>query len=266
MTENTYIVRVEDNNKVKLNHIDAKEPIFNDCWNKIGVMGDRSCGELKKVIHCYECSVYASVGDSLLEREPPADYLEDWRKIIIQGETSVGDHIANTKGTVVHLTQAISIVIFSLGNEILAMPVHMLQEITYPCVIQTLPHRSNELFLGLVNIRGEILLCVSLHNLLDIQLHQDNPQGLINSKDNSTVKPVNAQRMIVFGEGENKWVFPVDMVHGIFRFQLNELHDTPVVITKSEESYTKGIIYWEGKKVKYLDCELLVYTLTQKIT
>jgi hypothetical protein len=29
-------------------------PTLNDCWNQIGVMGDRTCGELKTVIHCPE--------------------------------------------------------------------------------------------------------------------------------------------------------------------------------------------------------------------
>lgn len=71
--------------------------------------------------------------------------------------------------------------------------------------------------------------------------------------------------MIVAGQGEDKWVFPVDEVHGIFRFHLNELQDVPVVITKSEEAYTKGIISWEGKQVNYLDSDLLFYTLNHKI-
>ena len=46
---------------------------------------------------------------------------------------------------------------------------------------------------------------------------------------------------------------------------LNELQEAPVVITKSEEGYTKGIVYWEGQKVNYLDSDLLFYTLNQKI-
>ncbi|NEN98182.1 MAG: chemotaxis protein CheW, partial [Moorea sp. SIO3I7] len=30
----------------------SNQPIFNDCWNQIGVTGDRSCPELKTFIHC----------------------------------------------------------------------------------------------------------------------------------------------------------------------------------------------------------------------
>ena len=160
---------------------------------------------------------------------------------------------------------AISIIIFQLGNEKLGLPVRMLQEVTHPCIIQPLPHRSNELFLGLVNIRGETLLCASLQSLLHIQSTQENINKKPDQETNSTTKPINPQRMIVAGQGEDKWVFPVDEVHGIFRFHLNELQDAPVVITKSEAGYTKGIVYWENKKVNYLDSDLLFYTLNHKI-
>ncbi|WP_407891839.1 chemotaxis protein CheW, partial [Scytonema sp. NUACC26] len=141
-----------------------------------------------------------------------------------------------------------------LCNARLAFPVGILQEVTHPCVIQPLPHRSNELFLGLVNIRGETLLCASLSYLLNLQ-----PTEEISSSSNNT------KRMIVAGQGNNKWVFPVDEVHGIYRFHSQELRDAPVVITKAAQAYTKGIIHWQGEKVNYLDSELLFYTLNHKI-
>jgi len=228
--------------------------ILNDCWNKIGVLGDRTCNELETVIHCYECPVYAAVGDSLLEREPSADYLQDWINIL--GETPTSFEINEGNEAIIRTSEAISIMIFRLGNEKLALPVRMLQEVTNACVIQPLPHRSNELFLGLVNIRGETLLCASLSQILHIE---------VVSQANSTVNAINLQRMIVTGQGKDKWVFPIDEVHGIFRFHLNELQDAPVVITKAEEGYSKGIVHWEGQKVNYLDSELLFYTLNQKI-
>jgi chemotaxis-related protein WspD len=242
---------------------DRENPIFYDCWNQIGVMGDRSCSELAAVIHCYECPVYAAVGDSLLEREPPADYLEDWIKIL--EKTSHNSDIYDSQAAILRTDEAISIIIFRLGNEKLALPVRMLQEVTPPAVIQPLPHRSNELFLGLVNIRGETLLCVSLSHLLHIQTAENKTNNKQNQNNQSTLQTINLQRMIVAGQGADKWVFPVDEVHGIFRFHLHELQDAPVVITKSEESYTQGIVYWEDQKVSYLDYELLFYALNHKI-
>jgi chemotaxis-related protein WspD len=267
MPEDSYLSNEKENDgavlNAVLNPVHSEKPIFNDCWNTIGVIGDRSCSELKTVIHCYECPVYAAVGDSLLEREAPADYLKDWINIL--EETPDTPNIANSNEAIIRTAEAISVIIFRMGNERLALPVRMLQEVTRPCVIQPLPHRSNELFLGLVNIRGETLLCACLSHLLNIKMTQDNVSNKANKQDSYTPQAINLQRMIVAGQGEDKWVFPVDEVHGIFRFNLNELQDPPVVITKSEEGYTIGIIYWQGEKVNYLDSDLLFYTLNHKI-
>lgn len=226
--------------------------ILHDCWNQIGVMGDRSCNQLTTVMHCHDCPVYAEAGDSLLEREPPPNYLNEWINIL--AETSVEPEEIEGDDIIIRTSEAISVTIFQLGNERLAFPVKFLQEVTHPCVIQPLPHRSNELFLGLVNIRGEILLCASLTHLLNLTPNEETSPISINTK-----------RMIVAGQGIDKWVFPVDEVHGIYRFHSNELKDAPVVISKAAEAYTEGIINWQGKKVNYLDSELLFYTLNQKI-
>ncbi|MEH2382881.1 MAG: chemotaxis protein CheW [Nostoc sp.] len=243
-----------ENSSASLSQI-IDRPVLNDCWNKIGVMGDRSCPELKNVIHCHECQVFAAVGDSLLEREPPLNYVDEW--ISVLEETPVDEETQNNE-TIIKTASAISVMIFRLGNEQLALSAKVLQEVTHPCVIQPLPHRSNELFLGLVNIRGETLLCASLSNLLNLNLES------IEEKS-STPKSVNTQRMMVAGYQNDKWVFPVDEVYGIYRFHLNELRDAPVVIAKAAQAYTQGIINWQTKKVNCLDFELLFYTLNSKI-
>jgi chemotaxis-related protein WspD len=227
--------------------------VLNDCWNKIGVMGDRTCGELKTVIHCHDCPVFAAVGDSLLERQPPLNYVSEWINVLAQ--TPVDEETENNEA-IIKTAEAISVMIVRLGNEQLALKAGILQEVTHPVTIQPLPHRSNELFLGLVNIRGETLLCASLLHLLNLEPSDEN---------SSTPNPVNAQRMIVAGHQDDKWVFPVDEVYGIYRFNLSELREAPVVIAKASESYTQGIINWQGKKVNYLDSELLFYTLNRKI-
>ncbi|MEM7650108.1 MAG: chemotaxis protein CheW, partial [Cyanobacteria bacterium P01_A01_bin.70] len=33
-----------------------------DCWNQIGVRGDRTCPTLETVIHCHNCPVYSQAG------------------------------------------------------------------------------------------------------------------------------------------------------------------------------------------------------------
>lgn len=225
---------------------------LNDCWNQIGVMGDRSCCELKTVIHCRNCKVYSAAGRSLLERSAPSNYLEEWTNILSEAATA---QIGVGEGTLVRAADTLSVIIFRLGNERLALPVNILQEVTPPQVIHSVPHRSNAVFLGLINIRGETLLCVSLKDLL----------GLEAATTTQASSPINPQRMIVAGRGENKWVFPVDEVQGIYRFHLSEFKEAPVVISKASEAYTKGVVTWQDQKLNFLNAELLFYTLSHKV-
>jgi len=50
-----------------------------------------------------------------------------------------------------------------------------------------------------------------------------------------------------------------------YRFHLNEFKATPVVISKSQETYSQGVIDWHDKKVNYLNAELLLDMLARRI-
>lgn len=224
----------------------------NDCWNKIGVEGDRSCVELEKVIHCRNCPVYSTAGRSLLERELPLDYLNEWTAVVAAPQAQPSG-VAELPGFRIGRTvDTFGAIVFRLSDELFALPVRVLQEVTHPGAIHTLPHRSDDLLLGLVNIRGEILLCASLSQLL----------GLDATPPSSQIKE---QRLLVVGYNNSKWVFPVDQVHRIYRFHLNELKAAPVVVAKANATYTQGVIDWQHKKVNYLDAELLFDTLDRLI-
>ncbi len=220
--------------------VDHSSHPMNRCWSHIGVDGDRSCAELETVMHCRNCSVYATAGRGLLERDVPLDYLNEWTTTLAQPQKTAFRTVAAT----------ISVIIFRLSQEYFALPMPMLQEVTHPAPIHTMPHRRNHGLLGLVNIRGEILLCTSLTYLL----------GLAQAQADSEL-----QRMIVVGHSNRTWVFLVDEVQGICRFQPSELKATPVVVSHATGTYTQGVIDWHKKKVNYLDAELLFHSLDRKL-
>ena len=58
--------------------------------------------------------------------------------------------------------------IFRLGPEWLAFRTQTIAEVTTPRPVHRVPHRTNEVFLGLVNLQGQVQLCVSLHGLLGV--------------------------------------------------------------------------------------------------
>ena len=215
-----------------------------DCWNHIGVSGDGTCPELVKVVHCHNCPVYAAGGRSLLEREPPAEYLHEWTQALAEEKDE--DTAADT----------LSVLIFRLGREWLALPTCVCQEMAEMRPIHTLPHRSGSVLLGLVNIRGVIQLCVSLSELL----------GLEAAADTTPATHHNTQAyLVVIARESDHWVMLVDEIYGIQRFPRSAVRDAPVTVAKATPRLTKGVIDWQDKGVGYLDDELLFLALRKDV-
>ena len=221
----------------------TSEPLttLDHCWQTIGVNGDRSCPQLVDLVHCRNCSIYANAGRSLLEREVPADYLAEWSSTLTASTHQALDNLA--------------VMIFRIGREWLALSATLLKEVTPLAPVHTLPHRSNDIFRGLVNIRGELQLCASLGNLLGLDSHS------IGRESNHTIY----QRMIVVEKEGNRWVFSVDEVEGIHHIARSELKNLPATLSHAKETYTQGILHWKQRQIGYLDDELLFYILNRRV-
>lgn len=217
------------------------------CYNIIGIGGDRSCPELPNFIHCRHCPVYSNIGRQLLERTIPTNYRHEWTELFSQKLVE-----SDTLTT----TETLTVVIFRLQREWLALSTQVFKETISPTVIHTLPHRSNEILRGLVNIRGELQLCISLNNLLNLTTADTSVEVL---------SPVVYPRMVVVEKLGSIWVFAVDEVYGVQRFYQNELRDTPNSTTVTNHSFTKGFFYWRENSLGYLDEELLFTTLDKKV-
>lgn len=229
---------------------------MDDCWNRVGVSGDRSCPTLPEVVHCRNCAVYSRAGRSLLERQPPADYLAGWTAVLADGgggpQTPSGSGAADAgEERVVGGRQALALMVFRVGEEILALPLQLLQEVTPPCAIHSVPQRSNGCFLGLVNIRGEILLAASLRPLLDLP---PDPRP-----------PAAGNRMAVTAPGENQWVIAIDEVLGIHLCKAEELQPPPVVHSAAA-ALTEALFAWKGRRVALLHGPRLLNTLRRQVS
>lgn len=231
----------------------------------MGIEGDRSCAELNTVIHCRNCPIYTSAGRNLLERDAPENYRAEWTNLLAQTPTDLTSDRPTLpqlqRGTAAFF-DSLSLVIFRLGVEWLALKASTFQEITPPCTIHTLPHRTNEILLGLVNIRGELLPCISLNNLLGLEspgtsLNPFNSPGDLTQTVYSRMVVVNIQGDI--------WVFSVDEIDGIHRCDHHLIEEVPAVISKAPITYTQWIVNWRNKKVNYLDEDLVFSTLKRRV-
>lgn len=212
-----------------------------DCWNHIGIAGDASCPELAGVIHCRNCPVFGEAGRSLFDREVPADYRREWSVLLAREKEALKSATA-------------SIVIFTLGVETLALPTHIFREVAEMRTLHRVPGVNSKLLMGMVNVRGEIQLCVALHHLLEIP---------VESKDG---KPFADGRMLVVEHGGGMWVFPVNKVHGTWRYNPDDLDAPPATLEKAKTSYARGTIEWEGKTVGCLNEEAILAALKGSVS
>jgi chemotaxis-related protein WspD len=217
---------------------------LNDCWNKIGVWGNRECRELKKVIHCRNCTVYSSAAAQLLGAELPEDYLEGWTR-----------HFATPQKIESRKMQAA--LIFRIGAEWLALSPNNLQEIAEVCPIHSVPRGRNSTLLGLANIRGELLVCIALDRVLGLEKK---------GPEKSSSKRTLYRRMVVAAREGSRFVFPVEEVDGIHWFDPTELKGVPPTVAKAQATYIKGNLLWQNKSVGCLNDRLLFDTLDGSLT
>jgi len=128
-------------------------------------------------------------------------------------------------------------------------------EVSAPFMVHSVPRRTNDLFLGMVNIRGEIMLAASLTNLL----------GLKKAKT-AVASHTGVGRMAVAGAPEGKWVFPIDEIYGIYLFNRDDVKPAPVVITNADHSYACGVFQWQSRSVALLDPDRIFSMLTTEIS
>jgi chemotaxis-related protein WspD len=212
------------------------------CWNDIGVQGNATCQKLEHVIHCRHCSVYSAAGLRLLDRPLLPDYRRAWT-----------EHFARKKE--LPAPARTSALVFRLTTEWLALPAQAFQEVAERRLVHSLPHRRQSVVLGLANVRGELVICASLGHLL----------GLDQTPLRAARRPA-YDRLLVANWNGHRFVFPVDEVRGIHRFQPAELTQPPATLAKSTSSFTQGIVHWQGQPVGLLDADLLFPALNRSLT
>ena len=221
------------------------------CWNRIGVAGDGSCIELKSHIHCRNCPVFSGAGRQLLDCPAPQGYTTDWTNLLAHEKEDLS-------------TGKNSAVLFRLGLEWLALPAPTFKEVMPVRVIHRLPHRNNAILLGVVNVRGEIHLCLSLKAILGIE--DESPDEVSAKGDSSSDnKRLSHRRMVTVARERDQWVVPVDEIHGVHRFDHSELGKVPATVSKAPVKFICGMLSWQGKSVGVLDDELLFYTMSNRL-
>ena len=240
----------------------ASPPIAaGDCWNRIGTTGDRSCPELETHIHCRNCPVFASAARTFFDRPAPQRYLAEWTQWLAGSPVTVS--LEAGASAALNNRDLISVVIFRLGREWMAFPTQAIAEVTIPRPIHRIPHRSNAILIGLVNLRGQLQLCISLHGLLGLESPpsssgQFHSHGLNTEREKTAAtgsSPISGLRLIVLRNRERleSWIFEAEEVLGVHRFPRSQMRSVSSTLTSPEASFSQAILSWEDRSVSFLD-------------
>ncbi len=226
-----------------------------DCWNRIGVQGNKSCPELHRHIHCRNCPTFEQGAHALLNRTPPAGYIEEWTQFL-----------ARAKETDTGFTD--TAYVFRIGPEWLALNTRFCMDIVSMRPIRRVPHRSDRMLMGLASVRGELLLCFSLANLLGLEPASRLEPSAESSAAAETSAAANAAsqvlpRLLVVRKDRCNLAFPVDEVMGLHRFHRDTVRAIPATVAHAVPQFSRGMLTADGRKIGLLDDELVFHALTK---
>lgn len=214
------------------------------CWRVIGIFGQRSCLELAEYVHCRNCPVYTASGRELFDRPAPPEYRQRWTALLAQNAVEEINPQAMT-----------SVLVFRLGEQWLALPTGLIQSVSRTLPVRRLPHRSNRVLRGLVNIQGILRLYASIHAFFEAV--EDDTSGKSGSADKS--------RMIMVEKDGENWVFAVDEVHGLHHYRSDEMQNSPVSAARTADPLTMGTVPWRNVQIGLIIADKLIAALKRSL-
>ena len=213
---------------------------IDDCWNTIGVRGDKSCPKLAEVSRCLNCPVFARGAARLLDRPVSESELAPR----VEAAATDADHLATH-----------SALAFRIAGEWLALPTQVLHEVEDVRAIHSLPHRRSRAVLGVVNVRGALTIAISLRELLNMERAAD---------AKTSTRTVYA-RMLVAAHDSQPVAFPVDEVEGIVRYAETALLPVPTTLAHATASHARGVLAWRDGTIGLLDPARLFESIARSL-
>jgi len=205
---------------------------IDDCWNRIGVHGNKQCPLLERHIHCRNCEVYAAAATRLLDRYA-----------LIEADLAHADAPVETSA-------GRSLLLFRLGEEWLALATACLAEIAPQQPVHSLPHQRSRVLQGVANVRGALVPCLSLGDLLGVE-------RLSEPARSGRAMP----RMLILAAAGGPVVIAVDEIDGIHRL------DTALLDADEDTApFTAAVLQWRGRSVRVLDDQQLLSAVQRSLS
>jgi chemotaxis-related protein WspD len=197
---------------------------------------------LNTFIHCRNCPVFAEAARTFFDRPAPQGYLAEWARWLADSDglaprTAVRSAGADDEDSTHARREGDSVLIFRLGVEWLAFRTRAVAEVTTRRPVHRVPHRSNRVFTGLVNLHGQAQLCVSLHGLLGVD-PTGPPSRLVVLRDQNRAET---------------WVFGADELQGIQQVPRNQWRSVPSTLINPVVGFSQAVLSENGRSIGLLD-------------
>jgi len=212
------------------------------CSSIIGIKGDRSCAKLAEYHHCRHCPDFVDHARSFFDRPASVEYIHEWNdrlSSVIKDEQKVTE----------------SYLVFRLCAEWFAIPVSVVREVAIDSPVHTIPLRSGPTFLGLINIRGELHLCASLHSMLKLEEAGGGHEA--HGKQ---------RHVIIIEKQEKTWAFKADEIKGIIRCDRTMEKNSPLNVGSESAACTSSVIQIGELTVARLDEALVFSNLERSVS
>lgn len=125
-----------------------------------------------------------------------------------------------------------SILVVECGGERIGLAGSLVRRVSGPSPVHRVPHRSNAVLKGIVNLGGQLSLVGDLVALLELT----NPAAASGSE------PRRDRRMLLLGESPEHWVVEVDRVLGVLRLESTRLEAPPVTIRAARDHHSEHLV------------------------
>jgi chemotaxis-related protein WspD len=175
----------------------------------------------------------------LLSRTPPPGYLDAWARALTR--TQLAAEGADLRRAV----------LVRLGDDLYALEAGLVREVHRPQRVHRVPGRSNEVFRGLVSLRGELVLCADLHALLGAE---------------RPARTLPTSRIVRASKDGQAWAFEVDEVLEVVGYDAARVSQPQVTVAKAAVHFTDGLFPWGDRHVARLDAERFFGGLARSLT
>ncbi|MGD1325118.1 chemotaxis protein CheW [Pandoraea pnomenusa] len=143
-------------------------------------------------------------------------------------------------------TRGASLLLFRLGDEWLALPASAIEEVAPMRGWHSVPGHRQRALLGLVNLRGALVPCLSLGELIGVQptVAQTTPTG---------APRAGTSRLLALRHGHHLSAFPVAEVHGTVTPTTERLGAVPATALGAADGFSVAVLHWREQVVGVLD-------------